>query len=93
MKWFRNNYLPDAEAAKQWEASPAFSPKELLGKTPKAWIAVAELDILKDEGVQYGEILRQEGVEADVKIYQGAPHPFMAMAGLSFLFLPPDPCI
>lgn len=86
MLWFRNNYLPDAEAAKQWEASPAFAPKELLRKTPKAWIAAAELDILKDEAVEYGELLRREGVEADVQIYRGAPHPFMAMAGTLFPF-------
>ncbi|KAF9021443.1 hypothetical protein BDZ89DRAFT_1071402 [Hymenopellis radicata] len=82
MLWFRDNYLPNKEDYKKWDASPAFAPDALLAKVPKAWIAVGELDILRDEGVQYGEKLRELGVEVETVVYKGAPHPIMAMDGV-----------
>ncbi|PBK98469.1 hypothetical protein ARMGADRAFT_1051874 [Armillaria gallica] len=81
MNWFKLNYLPDPRDWTKWDASPAFAPKELLEKVPKAWIAVAELDILREEGVQYGEKLKELGVEVETVVYKGAPHPIMAMDG------------
>ncbi|KAG6908209.1 hypothetical protein DXG01_005681 [Tephrocybe rancida] len=81
MLWFRNNYLPNAEDLTKWDASPAFAPKELLAKVPSAWIAVAGLDILKGEGVMYGEKMQELGVEVETVIYESAPHPIMAMDG------------
>ncbi|KAG6844655.1 hypothetical protein H0H87_005106 [Tephrocybe sp. NHM501043] len=87
MLWFRNNYLPNAEDRTKWDASPAFAPKELLAKVPRAWIAVAELDILKEEGVLYGEKMRELGVEVETIVYEKAPHPIMAMDGEHFLRL------
>ncbi|KAG5341395.1 hypothetical protein C0989_010924 [Termitomyces sp. Mn162] len=81
MLWFRNNYLPNPEDLTKWDASPIFAPKELLEKVPEAWIGVAELDILKEEGVLYGEKLRELGVKVETVIYDGAPHPIMAMDG------------
>ncbi|KAF8153372.1 alpha/beta hydrolase fold-domain-containing protein [Crassisporium funariophilum] len=81
MLWFRHNYLPNQADWTRWDASPIFAPDELLRQTPRAWIAVAELDILRDEGVQYGEKLRKAGVDTQVEVYKGAPHPIMAMDG------------
>ncbi|PPR01065.1 hypothetical protein CVT26_016012 [Gymnopilus dilepis] len=81
MMWFRNNYLPNKEDWTKWDASPIFAPEELLKKVPKAWIGVCELDILRDEGVKYGEKLKAAGVEVEVEVYKGAPHPVMAMDG------------
>jgi acetyl esterase/lipase len=46
-----------------------------------AWIAVAELDILRDEGIAYGHKLLAAGVPARINTYKGAPHPIMAMDG------------
>ncbi|KAF8990855.1 alpha/beta hydrolase fold-domain-containing protein [Cyathus striatus] len=85
MMWFRRNYLPNEEDWKKWDASPYFAPVNLLEKTPKAWIGLAELDILKGEGIAYGEKLKQAGVEVHVEIYKGAPHPIMAMNGELYL--------
>ncbi|TFL03715.1 alpha/beta hydrolase fold-domain-containing protein [Pterulicium gracile] len=82
MDWFKNNYIPDPAQWTEWEASPIFAPDELLKETPPAWIGVGELDILRDEGVGYGERLRGLGVEVEVKVYKGAPHPIMAMDGM-----------
>lgn len=79
--WFRRNYLPNEADWTNWESSPLFAPDSLISKTPKAWIAVAELDVLRDEGIAYGEKLKTNGVSVEVKCYPAAPHPIMAMDG------------
>lgn len=83
MLWFRDNYLPNPEDYTKWDASPIFATDEMLAKTPKAWIGVAALDILRDEGVAYGKRLTQVGVESRVKVYEKAPHQTMALDGAS----------
>ena len=50
---------------------------------PDAWIGVGELDILRDEGIAYGEKLKKAGHSVVVKIYEKSPHPIMAMDGES----------
>jgi acetyl esterase/lipase len=81
MMWFRDNYLPNQEDRVKWESSPLFAPRDLVAKTPKAWIGLAELDILRDEGLAYAERLKNAGVEVEVKVYPASPHPIMAMDG------------
>ena len=83
MLWFRNNYSPDSADWTKWDNSPIFAPDELFAKAPPAWMAVAELDILRDEGIAYGDKLKKAGIPVEVKIYKGAPHPIMAMDGKS----------
>lgn len=80
--WFRRNYLPNEADWTNWESSPLFAPDDLISKTPKAWIGVAELDVLRDEGIAYGEKLKKNGVSVEVKCYPAAPHPIMAMDGV-----------
>jgi acetyl esterase/lipase len=81
MMWFRNNYLPNSADWSKWDASPLLVPEEWFKRVPKAWIAVCELDVLRDEGLAYANSLRKAGVEVEVKNYQRAPHPIMAMDG------------
>lgn len=81
MLWFRHNYLPNKEDWTKWDASPFFAPDDLVSKIPRAWIGVTELDILRDEGIQYGEKLKKVGIDVEIQVYQGAPHPIMAMDG------------
>lgn len=81
MLWYRNNYSPHPEDWKKWDNSPIFAPEESFMRAPPAWIGVAELDILRDEGLAYAEKLKKAGVPVEVKIYAGAPHPIMAMDG------------
>lgn len=38
--------------------------------------------MLRDEGVAYAEMLTAAGVQADLKIMKGMPHPFLAMDGV-----------
>ena len=82
MLWFRNYYLPNEEDRKNWDASPIFASEESFSKIPDAWIAVAELDILRDEGIAYAKKMREAGRKAEVKVYEQAPHPIMAMDGM-----------
>lgn len=81
MEWFKNNYLPNQEDWTKWDASPTFAPVELLKKAPKAWLGICELDILKAEGIEYGQKLQKAGVEVEIKVYPGAPHPILGMDG------------
>jgi acetyl esterase/lipase len=66
--------------------SPIFASDELLLKAPKARSTVADMDILRDEGIAYGENLKQAGVEVIVEVYEKAPHriigPYWVVVGL-----------
>jgi acetyl esterase/lipase len=84
MLWFRNNYLPVTEDRVKWDNSPIFAPDDIFSKAPKAWIGVTGIDILRDEGIAYGEKLKQAGVQVDVKVYEKVPHPTMALDGVWF---------
>jgi acetyl esterase/lipase len=83
MLWFRNFYVPKEEERTKWDNSPIFAPDELLAKSPKTWIAVMELDILRDEGLVYGERLKKVGVPVSHKLYAKAPHQILAMDGMT----------
>jgi acetyl esterase/lipase len=81
MLWFRNQYLPQESTRARWDASPLLAQDEMFRRVPRAWIAVTELDILRDEGISYGNKLLKAGVPAEIKTYKAAPHPIMAMDG------------
>ena len=92
MSWFKNNYSPKPEDWKKWDNSPIFASEESFKLVPDAWIGVAELDILRDEGLAYAEKLKKAGHKVENIIYNGSPHPIMAMDGKlvilwSFLFI------
>jgi acetyl esterase/lipase len=86
MFWFRKQYLPQEPTWARWDASPLLALDEMFRRVPKAWIAVAELDILRDEGIAYGKKLQSAGVPVEIKTYEGAPHPIMAMDGTYRLY-------
>ncbi|KAH7916442.1 alpha/beta hydrolase fold-domain-containing protein [Hygrophoropsis aurantiaca] len=79
MLWFKDKYLPKDEDCTKWDISPIFAPTTLLAKSPKTWIAVMELDILRDEGLAYAEKLKKAGVDVSTKTYMRVPHPILAM--------------
>ena len=80
MLWFRKHYLPIPETWALPESSPLLY-KDGWEKQPAALIVVGELDVLKDEGIAYGKKLTDAGVDVDLKIMAGMPHPFLAMDG------------
>lgn len=67
MLWFRRQYLPHEQTRARWDASPLLAQDEMFSKVPKAWIAVAELDILRDEGIAYCNKLLTAGVPVPTK--------------------------
>ncbi|PSS37664.1 hypothetical protein PHLCEN_2v488 [Hermanssonia centrifuga] len=85
MIWYRQQYSPNEADWTKWDNSPIFAPEEAFKKSPPAWIAIAELDILRDEALAYAEKLKKAGVEVETKIYKGSPHPIMAMDGMVLL--------
>ena len=87
MLWFRNLYLPNEADWAKWDSSPMFASDESFRRAPNAWIGVCERDILRDEGVFYGEKLRKFGKKAEVVVYPNAPHAIMVMDGKRVLTL------
>lgn len=83
MLWFRHNYLPENRDREQWESSPILAPANSFKNVPDAWIGVAELDILRDEGIAYAKKLQDAGHRVELKIYGRAPHPITAMDSTS----------
>jgi acetyl esterase/lipase len=81
MIWFREHYLPRAEDRAHPEASPLFWEGEWKA-LPPAVVLVGELDVLRDEGIEFAEKLKTAGVRADVHVMEAQPHPFLAMDGV-----------
>lgn len=82
MLWYRKVYLPDESTWKEPTASPIFYPDESFKKCPPAYFALAGLDVLSSEGIAYSKKLEAAGVPYELKIYEGVPHPVMAMDGV-----------
>lgn len=76
--WFYEQYLNGPDDA----ADPRFAPLETpdLSGLPPTLLIVAGYDPLRDEGLAYGERLRQAGVEVTVSNYEGMLHGFVTMA-------------
>ncbi|KAL4923723.1 alpha/beta hydrolase [Aspergillus undulatus] len=81
MLWYRNHYLPKQEDWSHPEASPLFYTGD-WSALPRALVMVGELDVLRTEGEQYAGKLEQAGVEVDLQVMKGMPHPFLAMDGV-----------
>jgi acetyl esterase/lipase len=81
MLWFRNNYHKNSDDCIRWDSSPIFAPEASFSTVPDAWIGVCELDILRDEGIAYSKKMKDAGKKVEVRVYEGSPHPIMAMDG------------
>jgi acetyl esterase/lipase len=83
MTWYREQYFgPHLDVTTQWTASPCFASLDLLKECPKTFIAVAECDLLVTEGIEYGQRLAEAGVSTEVKVYKGATHSVLVLAGV-----------
>ena len=80
MDWYRSQYLPDDEAARDPRASPLLADD--LSGLPRTYLAVAGFDPLRDEGLAYGARLRDAGVDVHVALHEGALHGFANMVGI-----------
>ena len=74
--WFFGNYIDEAER-EDWRFAPLLAP-DVDGVAP-AWIGLAELDPLVDEGIAWADRLRMAGVAVGLEIYRGVTHEFIKM--------------
>ncbi|EIW80577.1 hypothetical protein CONPUDRAFT_57021 [Coniophora puteana RWD-64-598 SS2] len=81
MMWFYNFYFLNKEDCSKWDASPMLAPDEILAKVAPAYIGIMELDVLRDEGIAYGERMQRLGVPVEIKVHKGVPHQVLAMDG------------
>ena len=83
MKWMWDQYTTDLEARKQPHASLLNASVEQLKGLPPTLIQVAENDILRDEGEEYGRHLAAAGVTVTTVRYNGAIHDWGMLNGMA----------
>jgi acetyl esterase len=77
MVWFWDHYVPDAAHRHHPDASPLRA--ESLAGLPPAVVLTAEHDVLRDEGEDYAERLREAGVAVDARRHEGQTHGFFTI--------------
>ena len=75
--WFFGNYVRSDADREDWRFAPLLAPD--VDDVAPAFICLAELDPLVDEGVLYADELRMAGVAVDLEIYRGVTHEFIKM--------------
>jgi acetyl esterase/lipase len=83
MEWFWDAYIPDVPRRAEIHASPLQATLEQLSGLPPAFIAVDEVDVLREEGEAYAAKLRAAGVPVTTVRYDGTIHDFMMLNPLS----------
>lgn len=76
MKWFWDNYLPDASKRLEKYASPLQASLAELKDLPPALVQTAENDVLRDEGEAYARKLNEAGVPVTLTRYNGLIHDY-----------------
>jgi acetyl esterase len=77
ISWFFSLYVHSAAERDDWRFAP-LNADDLEGVAP-AWIGLAEIDPVVDEGIAYADRLRAAGVAVDLEIYRGVIHEFVKM--------------
>ncbi|MFC4455169.1 alpha/beta hydrolase fold domain-containing protein [Deinococcus sonorensis] len=73
---FERFYLPEGTLKSDWRVSPLRAPSHR--DLPPALILVAGHDPLRDDGLQYAEVLRAAGVPVTLGEYPAMPHAFIS---------------
>ncbi|HXD07947.1 MAG TPA: alpha/beta hydrolase [Burkholderiaceae bacterium] len=76
IQWFFANYIDESER-EDWRFAPLLADD--FEGVASAWIGLAEVDPMVDEGVAYGDRLRMQGVDVELEIWRGVVHEFIKM--------------
>jgi acetyl esterase len=79
MEWFWGHYLGPNDRTNP-TACPALAKS--FTNLPPAFVVIAEVDPLRDEGEAYAEALRRAGIKVRVKRYNGVCHGFFSMSSM-----------
>lgn len=79
LTWFRSHFLTDPAMLEDYRVSPLRNP-DLTGLPPA--ILITATDPLRDEGLAYGEKLREAGVPVTSLDYPALVHGFLTMGGV-----------
>lgn len=82
MKWFWDAYTTDAVKRAEKYASPVQASLDDLRGLPPALVITDEADVLRDEGEQYANRLREAGVEVTSVRVAGMVHDFLMLDSL-----------
>ncbi len=77
VSWFFGQYVRTRADRDDWRFAP-LNADDVEGVAP-AWIGLAEVDPLVDEGIAYADKLRAAGVPVALEIYRGVIHEFVKM--------------
>ncbi|MGO4391621.1 alpha/beta hydrolase [Variovorax sp. M-6] len=77
ISWFFGLYVHSKAERDDWRFAP-LNADDVDGVAP-AWIGLAEIDPVVDEGIAYADKLRAAGVAVDLEIYRGVIHEFVKM--------------
>jgi acetyl esterase len=83
MMWFWDQYTRNPGERNQITASPLRASTEQLKGLPSALIITAEADVLRDEGEDYANKLREAGVRVTAVRFQGTIHDFVMLNALA----------
>ncbi|KOG90309.1 alpha/beta hydrolase [Streptomyces varsoviensis] len=82
MKWFWDAYTTEPVQRTEMYASPLRAPLEQLRGLPTTLIITDEADVLRDEGEQYANRLREAGVDVTAVRVTGMVHDFLMLDSL-----------
>lgn len=77
MRWFRDQYVSH-DRLEDWRVSPLLAERAMLAEAPAAFIALAEADILHDEGAAYADALGAAGAKVTCRTWHGELHGFLS---------------
>jgi acetyl esterase len=80
MAWFWAHYLPSEQDASHPHAAPLRAPD--LAGMPSTWLMTAQYDVLRDEGEQFAQRLKQAGVPVICQRSPGMNHGFLKYIGV-----------
>jgi acetyl esterase len=81
MEWYWRQFLNGGLECPEYRASPMRA--ETLEGLPPAYVMVAGLDPLRDEGLEYAELLQEKGVPVVVARADTMPHGFARLFSVS----------